>query len=251
MSSHEKLVARGWIGMNKRELKQRRRQLEQLASRMRDDRNAAFELVRSASGGQGSGELSNAPLHLGDNGTEEYLYDMNATLLENEDYLLNEVNAALHRIDKGTYGDCEHCGQVIRTERLDAIPYVRYCVKCAETVDIRPRVNLNSGRPLDPQDTLAPEGEMGEDRRRSKRTRLENAKATPNHPTKSPDKHAAGTVGGGTAIGGIAGTNIGHGDPELGEIQNWTATGQADAIEARGKKRGRPRAKRQLPRRPR
>ncbi|MDP2736100.1 MAG: TraR/DksA C4-type zinc finger protein [bacterium] len=48
--------------------------------------------------------------------------------LENQ---LKEVNAALGRIVKGTWGICEKCGKEIAEERLLAMPESRYCTECA------------------------------------------------------------------------------------------------------------------------
>jgi RNA polymerase-binding transcription factor DksA len=42
-----------------------------------------------------------------------------------------ELEAALARIDSGTYGACERCGDAIPEERLDAIPHARTCVRCS------------------------------------------------------------------------------------------------------------------------
>ena len=42
---------------------------------------------------------------------------------------LNEVNAALDRIEKGTYGTCEICGKPIEAERLEANPSARISIK--------------------------------------------------------------------------------------------------------------------------
>ena len=65
-------------------------------------------------------------------GTDEFLYDMNATLLANEQYIVAEARDALNRMDHGTFGICESCGQPIAPARLEAIPFARFCVKCAE-----------------------------------------------------------------------------------------------------------------------
>ena len=43
---------------------------------------------------------------------------------------MREVDAALERMDKGTYGRCESCGDTIPGERLDARPVARLCVTC-------------------------------------------------------------------------------------------------------------------------
>jgi RNA polymerase-binding transcription factor DksA len=52
-------------------------------------------------------------------------------LLENESVRLGEINAALERIDRGTFGRCEACGQEISISLLQAAPFVRQCVDCA------------------------------------------------------------------------------------------------------------------------
>jgi DnaK suppressor protein len=44
---------------------------------------------------------------------------------------LAEVERALAKLDKGTYGICESCGQPIAEARLEAMPATRYCVNCA------------------------------------------------------------------------------------------------------------------------
>jgi len=44
---------------------------------------------------------------------------------------LDRVNAALRKIDAGTYGVCETCGSPIAPERLEAIPWVPTCIDCA------------------------------------------------------------------------------------------------------------------------
>ena len=49
--------------------------------------------------------------------------------------LLASVDAALKRISEGTFGDCLNCGQEINTKRLEAIPWVRYCITCQELID--------------------------------------------------------------------------------------------------------------------
>lgn len=43
---------------------------------------------------------------------------------------LAEIDAAIDRLDAGTYGVCENCGQPISTGRLDARPVARMCIGC-------------------------------------------------------------------------------------------------------------------------
>ena len=49
--------------------------------------------------------------------------------------LLTSVDAALKRISEGTFGECLNCGQEINSKRLEAIPWVRYCITCQELID--------------------------------------------------------------------------------------------------------------------
>jgi DnaK suppressor protein len=210
------------------DLKKYRIALEALSSRVRSDTDGMVEQVRSGTSGNGDSDLSNAPFHLGDMGTDEFLYDMNATLLENEQYIASEAREALSRLDKGNFGVCESCGQSIAAARLEAIPYTRFCVKCAEANDQTPQVNLDEGRPHSPKDTLAPEGEMDEDR-----VGRVNPMEFPPPRIHRGDVHAAGTAGGGTAVGGLAGGNEGSGDPVVAELDEATANGTFDAEDDR------------------
>jgi DnaK suppressor protein len=49
--------------------------------------------------------------------------------------LLGAVEAALKRISEGTFGECLNCGQEINAKRLEALPWVRYCISCQELID--------------------------------------------------------------------------------------------------------------------
>lgn len=44
---------------------------------------------------------------------------------------VDEIDAALLRLDDGSYGMCQGCAERIVAERLLAVPYTRYCVPCA------------------------------------------------------------------------------------------------------------------------
>ncbi|MHB1987023.1 MAG: TraR/DksA family transcriptional regulator [Acidimicrobiales bacterium] len=47
---------------------------------------------------------------------------------------LDDVVKAIHKLDEGTYGTCERCGQTISPARLDAKPASAYCIDCASVV---------------------------------------------------------------------------------------------------------------------
>ena len=46
--------------------------------------------------------------------------------------ILQAIEEALTRVDKGTYGSCRDCGEPISTARLNAIPWTRVCITCKE-----------------------------------------------------------------------------------------------------------------------
>jgi DnaK suppressor protein len=52
------------------------------------------------------------------------------TMVKNLRDTLREVQDALQRIDQGTYGVCQRCGQPIPEERLEALPATRLCIAC-------------------------------------------------------------------------------------------------------------------------
>ena len=45
---------------------------------------------------------------------------------------IDEIRAALRRIDEGTYGTCASCGEKISEKRLEALLYTTKCITCAE-----------------------------------------------------------------------------------------------------------------------
>lgn len=54
------------------------------------------------------------------------------SLIEGLQLRMEDVRAALKKIEQGTYGLCERCGQEISPERLEAIPAARLCISCKQ-----------------------------------------------------------------------------------------------------------------------
>lgn len=67
--------------------------------------------------------------HIADSATETFMRELDEGLEENADHVLGEIDAALARIDEGTYGLCASCGRPIAPERLDAVPYATLCIE--------------------------------------------------------------------------------------------------------------------------
>jgi RNA polymerase-binding protein DksA len=116
-----------------------RARLMALITRLDQDRSQLKEEALQTMGGEASGGLSDVPLHLADLGSHDFEEGMTLSLLENEEQIIEEINAALARIDQGAYGHCEVCRREIPMERLHALPYARYCVPCAERQQGTPR----------------------------------------------------------------------------------------------------------------
>ena len=66
---------------------------------------------------------------------EEAVNDTMVALDERSRHLVKEIQAPLGRIDDGTYGNCEVCGESINPARLEALPIARRCVRCQEEAE--------------------------------------------------------------------------------------------------------------------
>ncbi len=125
-----------------------RERLLGLGKRLRGDMTGVQSEALRQVGGGANGNLSNAPLHTADLGTDAFDQDVSLSLMENEQQILDQVAAALDRLDQGTYGTCQECGRAIGPERLQALPYTSFCVACARREqeedghDVTPNGNL-------------------------------------------------------------------------------------------------------------
>ena len=72
----------------------------------------------------------NLSTHLMDNAALTLEQELDGTLEENSSNVLAEIDAALERIENGTYGTCANCGNEIPEERLEALPYAMLCIDC-------------------------------------------------------------------------------------------------------------------------
>ncbi len=83
-----------------------------------------------------TGDLAIGPGdHIADSATETYMRELDEGLEENAGHLLGEIDAALDRIEAGTYGLCARCGRPIDTERLEAVPYATLCIEDKRAVE--------------------------------------------------------------------------------------------------------------------
>ncbi len=65
-------------------------------------------------------------------GSMKFEYEKELSIEKNLQDLLHKVEHALRRVDNGTYGICESCGDSIPVARLEVLPYATFCVSCAQ-----------------------------------------------------------------------------------------------------------------------
>lgn len=90
-----------------------------------DQLKSSVEDLRSREGDEASARAH----HPGNVGSEEEEEETLYVLMERSRDKLKEINAALDRIDLGTYGICEDTGKKISKERLEAIPHTRFSLE--------------------------------------------------------------------------------------------------------------------------
>jgi DnaK suppressor protein len=72
---------------------------------------------------------------------------MQMRLRNREALLLRKVSAALRRIEEGSFGDCECCGEGIDLRRLEARPTATLCVSCKEEDERREQIHIDGHKP--------------------------------------------------------------------------------------------------------
>lgn len=70
-----------------------------------------------------------------DLGSDNFEQDFSIGLIENSETTMREINAALMRIEGGTYGVCEEDGEPIGKNRLKALPWARLCIGCQRKLE--------------------------------------------------------------------------------------------------------------------
>ena len=113
--------------MRKRELDRFRQMLEERRRELLD------KSERTA--GEGRNTISEGGEDYVDDAVTSYTREFLLSLSGFERRQLALVEDALARIEDGTYGECQMCGENVPVARLKAIPWARYCVSCQEVVE--------------------------------------------------------------------------------------------------------------------
>jgi len=115
------------------ELSDVRRELDEQSVQLRgeiDDAETASAALKRDSSSEGSGDEADA-------GSKTFEREHEMSLANNSRDLLLQVERALGRLDAGTYGRCENCGNPIPKARLQAFPRVTLCVTCKQREERR------------------------------------------------------------------------------------------------------------------
>lgn len=74
-------------------------------------------------------EMAGYSLHMADSGTDNFDRDFALSLLSSDQDAIYEIDEALRRMERKTYGVCELTGKTIPKTRLEAIPWTRFTVQ--------------------------------------------------------------------------------------------------------------------------
>lgn len=117
--------------MKKSEMRPFKERLIALRARLRGDVSAMAKAALHKTRSESSGDLSSMPIHMADLGSDNFEQEFTLSLMESEEGTLEQIEAALERVEEGVYGLCLECEAKIPKARLNAIPYTPHCVKCA------------------------------------------------------------------------------------------------------------------------
>lgn len=120
--------------MNKKQQDTLRKRLEERRAEIESDMSYMAAEMRSIGVDQDeeNGSLGN---HIADDGSNVAEAERIVTVSEDLQQILAQVNAALERMSDGTYGTCQRCERPIGEERLEAFPYVAYCIECQSIIE--------------------------------------------------------------------------------------------------------------------
>ncbi len=104
-----------------------RRELGPIKKKLLEMRAQLLKTVRAKK------EMDMSPVDTGDEADQashsverELMFELS----DNERTMLDQIEAALRRMEKGSYGVCESCRKPIAPARIKALPFARYCISC-------------------------------------------------------------------------------------------------------------------------
>jgi DnaK suppressor protein len=111
-----------------------KKKLKTYQERLITERNALLGVVGRTEdyGREADTEATQDPADKASNSyTKELLFSQST----NDRLILTQIDEALQRIEDEEYGVCTNCGNEIGAKRLEALPWVRYCIACQELAE--------------------------------------------------------------------------------------------------------------------
>jgi RNA polymerase-binding transcription factor DksA len=116
-------------------------QRQTIEQRLLEERDRAGDRLRrhqeSIASSDDDGDLTLYPLHLADEGTDTIEQEKSLMLGSRDGEYLQTLDEALRRLyeDPANFGRCENCQSEIAFERLEMVPWTRYCLNCMTAQD--------------------------------------------------------------------------------------------------------------------
>ena len=132
-----KTISRGRADVLRRMLEERRTEIQEKLRAIRSEIPSYQDEVRDSE----------------EQSVTDFAQEMDFALMEMKAQTLIRIDEALQRVDQGSYGTCDECGQDITEARLAAVPFALLCRDCQEreeTVAAEERATLTTGRALTP-----------------------------------------------------------------------------------------------------
>jgi DnaK suppressor protein len=109
-------------------------QLDQYRTLLLDKRAELLDRVRAVRSRDPESTGGGSP-DLGDRALSTVTRELLFSLSTSERDILRRIDAALDRIEAGSFGTCLHCGKKVQSGRLQAVPWARHCIECQELQD--------------------------------------------------------------------------------------------------------------------
>lgn len=121
--------------MNKKAGMEYKKKLLELREKISEEIKHLGEYSMNKSQRDASGDLSAYTFHMADVASDSFDRDFSLDRVSEEQKMLYFIDEALKKIEDGSYGNCECCGEKISKERLKAIPYTKLCRNCQQKLE--------------------------------------------------------------------------------------------------------------------
>ena len=119
------------------------RLIEELAASLRRKRSSL--LLQEITGSQIDTISDSQESELEESAQKDRIVRLESRLTERGQNMLRQIDNALERIDAGTFGECERCGNDIGKGRLKAMPTAALCIDCATALEKKQRILGENG----------------------------------------------------------------------------------------------------------